>query len=1196
MDDYLLRHLGKHLYKAGRYDDLIKQIEDPAWSRAQYAGLGSHAGYLGDLELGLQLAEGNGVRGLPLLIHYSFLEALVRASASEVSVDDIATQAQAGALQPALERADAIMEPAARARALAGVAQAALAAGQRALAAQIIERGLAVADEMPAGLAKYSAWIDFASKQVDLGNASGARDLLSRAAAGLAQEKRATAEMPDLSGATESTREVRRAPAAAPLKKGSQLDDPLLDPEYLQRQMAAARAHTDEQNMESVANAYASIVLSYARLGDIPEAGGALDSFAALLGQGKKPYTIIQPLAACTFKLIDLGHVELASAVVDVLTRRSTPPEAKGDAPGTGGSLVGIRPSRNLLNFRAGVLDSGSFSGPFGDSQIAEFAIDLAKARQPRLAMRVFSLINFGKYENFSDRTLAKVLDNIDDPALLKSLTGDYRLKQGQRAAHALVRQLARAGEIDAALELAHRKGPSALGEIAGVLLAKGDRRGREVLNEALSLAKKRKDSYPRHDDLGKIAAALARAGLPNEALSVWEQRGKSADPEADAEPGAEIARNLACAGRVPEALAFAGRLRSAEARCRALGEVGVELSKAGDKARARQIFEQARDAAPGLRSMDDREYALSALLDSLLDAEEFGMAFELAKSLDRLSAAATVAFEPGLIFKKAKDMLAQAAGLGADEDLAIDLSPDNQVKVIEAIAESGNYQLARRLAGTIKNVSVKEDLVEAVARSAAAAGDLDTAFEIAATLDEDDADYFLDDLQAQAANEGALGQNLASGVELFFGVHLAEMALRIQVAAAAPDAEAARVFDAYAEMACDLLVDKTDEESRSMGEWLLPRLLVLTLQTRSGRGLQQLMQQLQNARQKVRSDDVDTTFAWTVKEAAVELLEAGYIDGAGLYIPLLGPGWLATELAFEVACHQVYFGDYKASSKAVALPIGEFQDAKVKARFDDQLAGSVALGLACGEQFPQAREALGRVADTQLRADLSWAVDALQAALQGGRGAVRQDEMLVPPDRFKNISTMLLSFILRGLVAWGALGMARALLAHVAPPGKESRHSYVTSFGPQIEFGSIDRLNDAFRYLNAYDAGDGADFHSDRPAVALIREAAAAGMHANTPPPAWIINLIEADLTGSPRLAALAVLANWLARVPPKGAAGACEPVWQAFETARRNGLADVSLHAAGLSPLLFSLGGEPLVQDTLERLDRLKNQWSRR
>lgn len=1196
MDDYLLRHLGQHLYKAGRYDDLLKQIEDPAWSRAQYAGLGSHAGYLGDLELGLQLAEGNGVRGLPLLIHYSFLDALVRASASEVNVDDIAAQAQAGALQPALERAEAIMEPAARASALAGVAQAALAAGQRALAARIIERGLAVADEMPAGLAKFSVWIDFASKQVDLGNVSAARDLLSKAAEGLAQEKRSTAKLPDLFGAAESAPKVRRVPETPPLKKGSQPDDPWLDPEYAQRQMAAVRAHTDEQNMGRVANAYASMLFSYARLGDIPAARRAIDSFAALLDQGKKPYTIIEPLAACTLKLIDLGHVELASAVVDLLTRRSTPPEAKGRVPGTGGSLLGVRPGRNLLDLKAGVLDSGSFSGPFGDSQIAEFAIDLAKARQSRLAMRVFGLINFGKYENFSDRALANVVDNIDDPALLKSLTGDQRLKQGQRAAHALVRQLARAGEIDAALDLAHRKGPAELGEIAGVLLAKGDRRGREVLNEALSLAKKQKDSYPRHDDLGKIAAALARNGLPNEALSVWEQRVRSADPEEDAEPGAEIARSLVSAGRAPEALAFAGRLRSAVARCHALGEVGVELSKAGDKARARQVFEQARAAAPGLRSMDEREYALSALLDSLLDAEEFGMAFEVAKSLDRLSTAATVAFEPGLIFKKAKDMLAQAAGLGADEDLAIDLSPDNQVRVIEAIAESGDYQLARRLAGTIKNVSVKEDLVEAVARSAAASGDLDTAFEIAATLDDDDANYFIDDLQAQAANEGALGQNLASGGELFYGVLLAEMALRIQVAAARPDAEAARVFDAYAEMACDLLVDETDEESRSIGEWLLPRLLILILQTRSGRGLQQLMQQLQKVRQKVRSDDVDTTFVWTVREAAIELLETGYIDGAGLYIPLLGPGWLATELAFEVACHQVYFGDYKAASKAAALPIGEFQDAKVKARLDDQLAGSVVLGLSCEEQFPQAREALGRVADTQLRADLAWAVDTLQAALQGGRGAARQDKMLASPDRFKDISTMLLSFILRALIAWGSLEMARALLAHVAPPGKESRRSHVTSFGPQIEFGSIDRLNDAFRYLNAYDADDSADFHSDRPAVALIRGAAAAGMHANTPPPAWILDLIEADLVGCPRLAALAVLADWLARVPPRGAVGACEPVWQAFEIARRNGLADVSLHAASFSPLLFSLGGEPLVQDTLDRLDRLQNQWSRK
>jgi hypothetical protein len=76
--------------------------------------------------------------------------------------------------------------------------------------------------------------------------------------------------------------------------------------------------------------------------------------------------------------------------------------------------------------------------------------------------------------------------------------------------------------------------------------------------------------------------------------------------------------------------------------------------------------------------------------------------------------------------------------------------------------------------------------------------------------------------------------------------------------------------------------------------------------------------------------------------------------------------------------------------------------------------------------------------------------------------------------------------------------------------------------------------------------------------------------------------------------LAALATLAGWLACLPREREVDALRPAWQALAAARRNGLTDVALHAAGLSPLLYGLGGAAAARATVQRLARLKEQWA--
>jgi hypothetical protein len=190
----------------------------------------------------------------------------------------------------------------------------------------------------------------------------------------------------------------------------------------------------------------------------------------------------------------------------------------------------------------------------------------------------------------------------------------------------------------------------------------------------------------------------------------------------------------------------------------------------------------------------------------------------------------------------------------------------------------------------------------------------------------------------------------------------------------------------------------------------------------------------------------------------------------------------------------------------------------------------------------------------------------------------------------------LLLALFARSLVGLGGGEYTRSLLSSL--PGTLASSLPGKRASPWWWEPLDDRMRQLAEDLHRH--GQPAQANSARPeepALALVQALSAAGRQKSDPHvPAWLLEVIENELSGSRKLAGLTALASWMAAAYRQAAEGMLELSMEAMATAPREGLWGALLYVAGLAPLLYAAGGPAQVADMSRRVESIQDKWIKR
>ena len=1165
---YLFRYLGSHLLEADLQDQLFELVEDPTWCHAQHYQLGSHSSYLADLQRACQVARRRGGHGLPLLMHYSLLSSLVQGSGSEVDPKALVAQADAGDLQPALDRAELIRDPNKRIEAELGIAEKAVNRDLSGFAGQILSRAEAAIVQVTSVELQAKAWFDIAAIKAGLGEAKVAENDLTRGLSLLPPLKLYKEHPTEPKAGQQSFRNLStQGKPPQPNLAGREF----YDPSWVERQSTVMNDYWAEETFGKTVAAYCSAVICYFRLGQRKKAAALLAQLKPVLHQSDFSSGAVQGLVDCALKLAGLDQVELSRKAVDAIGHR-----------------VDHSDVFQFSKFSLKDVPGEKVTNPFGVPALVDASKVLAKMGKPELAVQLLHKLG-GKLDRVKAEELLEVVELTENPVLLAQLARNQMLTENKAARCALVKKIARKGDLAIAQDLADDQ-PVALAALAATLLSVQNPRGQTILDQVLQRAKGRADNGKRKEAYLLIVKSLAEEGCCDQALTVWRLAQASAkgqtEPKREDKARVAIAACLAQSDRLNEAQAFVEDAPNNQSRIAALSGVAIALIVTGHRSDAVTLFERAIRTADSLRNREEKFDVLEGLLDSLLDAQQFDLAMQVAKKLDRGWVIESVMDEPGLLFKIAKDKLARAVGRPADEDLAIDTAPDNQVKVIQAIAKSGDYRLAHELAVKISNISVQEEMLEEIADAARQAGDLETAFKVIEPLDDDS--YILDELQTQAAGSGIVGQETSAGDSFRFAEIIPMFALDVQHAIHG-NQDAAERISLYVDTFCELLYDP-DDDSRRMGLWGLKAIMQMVAQTNYSAGQRLILDRLRIAKEKAiqakQLDECERAF----QNAALILAGTGHLEQVTAFITELSEPIDQARLIAQSFC---YLG-FTSGPRVVNDGLQYLNKLKINDTFKQSLQNEMwaasALGQAGRGEITQAWKTAERIT----RPDIHRAVAKLLANIQAWQdGAASLQAAFQTPDELTALPGLLMSFFVRSLVALGAGEYAWSLVS--SPPRQSNNQLRGKRDSPWWWEPFDDQTQQIAEDLGRH--GQPAEKGSDlpeQPALVLVQALSATERKQNDPQvPHWLLEVIENELSGSRKLGGLTALANWMALGFRQDPERILDLSMEALNKASGEGLWDVPIYIAGMAPLLFTAGGSGMLNDMSQRMQSIQQRW---
>jgi hypothetical protein len=1115
---YHRRHLVAQLFHSRRYQDVWELVEDPQWRLAKFKELGSEASFLDDLQWALISAERQQVDGLPRLFQYSLLDTLLRAMAAAAPVAPDRLAGGQDAIQAALEQARAILDPPRRVKALVSVARKAITTGQPAAVGPALKDAELAVEKVSGVLIQTKLLVDIAGVQAGAGQSGAATATLQRVERllenHLQEEEQRGQEMFRL--ASSPARKLPPTPSTPPVIKPVvkiPQQKPFIPPWSTQHQMPGIRPSAGPASpWRGVAGIYALAAGVWAAAGRRRQAQSILARLKPVVHQlgvtdlemVVSDFAAVDGIVAATRQFTALGDHELAAEALDTM-------------PATYGGRA-----RGLLQDLAGELNRLGYTG------LALKAVH--KIEAPPLSLTDTASLR--------DGILVDLVPGVDNVDSLKAVAGAAPKTKERRTLTAVALRYVDLGEVGLAAQFARKAGPVSTARLAARLIRQGHPEGTAMFDRALAKGRSQphRDLKSRH--LCRIAGGLAEEGLLQQALTVWQEAQPRPNEPDDCQETIKTVSALAVAltraGKTKQALRLADSLKTVSERVEAQTVIASTLAGMERRDEAHQIFDTACATARGTLNPEERSLALETLLDSLLKSAEFEMACDVARSLDRLHAMANYADEPGLFFRQAKDWLGRAVGFPEDEDVAIDTAPEFQVKVIIAIAEAGDHQLAARLAAQIKNSSVQDDLKSDIAAAAGRAGDHAAAYTMAATVaGATDREVILEELAAQAAQTGLLSRALLTDKDYRAGRAVAFTAMAARLAAQAQSSGAMTLL----EQVVDDLIAQAGEETEE--------------------AVASLEELIRFAGQSDYSDGVRHYLKWGIKllgrddtpyDLAHALAEIGWADEA-LKVLRRRPDWYPEDggasFYSEAGVHLARQGQL-----AAALAIS------------DQLTGSddirecVALQFARQGNYADARQTARAIADRQASSQIYRAIATLEGVGQGQEMA-RQTvgQLLDEAGWLESLSDDIVAALVFRLVLAGQYPLAQNVVQAIPRPA----HPW-----------SGDRREQAV--------------------MALVQ--AAAQRHLGLPGQE-LIELIETDLSDDSKVAGLARIATWILAEFPRDRDQAIEPLFQAMQRARSQGHYEVWLHLAGLARLLDGLGGPALIQETIGRLQQIEENW---
>ena len=284
------------------------------------------------------------------------------------------------------------------------------------------------------------------------------------------------------------------------------------------------------------------------------------------------------------------------------------------------------------------------------------------------------------------------------------------------------------AGRIENAREHA-----MALVKVAGALARAG------ITDEALAVAERIEKPQERARALAGVVDALAQAGMTHEALAVAERIEK---PQERARALAGVVDALARAGITDEALAVAERIEDRWERARALVGVAGVLVGVGDSDRARRVAEKAASTVERIEKPWERARALVEVVDALVRVGDSDRARRVAEKATSTVERIEKPQERARALVEVTDALARA-GI-TDEALAVAErieKPQERaralVEVTDALARAGMTHEALAVAERIEKPWERARALVEVTDALARAGITDEALAVAERIEK---------------------------------------------------------------------------------------------------------------------------------------------------------------------------------------------------------------------------------------------------------------------------------------------------------------------------------------------------------------------------------------------------------------------------------------------------------------------------
>ena len=1132
MNRYHRQHLVVQLFHSRRYQDLWELVENPKWRLAKLKELGSDTSFLDDLRFALMSVEQQQVAGLPRLFQYSLLDTLLRALAASTPTSRAKSVGNQDAIQSDLKRAETILEPRRRVEAFLSVTRRALDSCRPEIARQAVKQAETAVELVDGIHAQIKLLVDIAGAKADTGQPDLAKLLLQRAVRllqGIFDERRKDAE--ELSKHSGSQPRSLHSPPSIksqslpiiPSSKSSfGVNSIIKAPKPIPNPLSGVGVGEIVHEV----GIFAIMASTWAKLGQRGLAQGILASLKPIVHKmtetelNLKPiYLPIRGLVEAIRQLVGLGDLDLATQALDTL--RPTYGET----------------ARRLL---------------------PELAQEVSQMGHTRFALQIIGKIQAPPLSyttttaSLQDELIAKLVTGVQDRDSLQAIAEASPGTNERCALTAVVLRYVQLGSINEAIKIAQKDGPVVQAYLAAHLIAQGNSIGQATLDQILNAARSQRRSHLKFTQFSQITRALVEAGSIQRALVVWEEAQKISAEEKyeptlfitdqDAVDNIHketlktvsvIAAGLAQAGQRQQALNLVESLKPVPDRVKALTAIATSLACIGSVTESRQIFEVAYTTARSTLSPENRANSLKALFDGLLAAQEFEWAFQVARSIDRIYTLESYTSEPGLVFKKAKDWLARAMGLPEDEELAREIVPNFQVKVINEIAMAGDYNLARQLATQIKNISVQDDMKSVIALAAARARDDVAAYAMAdEVIGTRDRKHIMEMLAAEAAQTGVLSRAFLVEKNYHIESALAHTALAAGLAAQGRSNDAKPLIERVVQNVADHAGEESDQV------YMLGKLIRLAGRIGYDDGVTFI---LKRAIALIPRND-------SPYDLADDLAEIGWADET-LKLLRRWPYWCPEDDGAYL---------YRKAGLSLARQ-GKFVAALAIA---DQLTGSdkirecVALKLAQTGQFTEARRTAQSITEKQISDETHRTIATLETITrehQAARPIV--EHLLKEPDKLDHLSRDIITALVFRLVFFGHYPLARKLVKAIPkdtlwPPG--SKREQVT--------------------------------------LALVQ--AATQRHIGVPGQE-IVEIVETELSEINKIYGLRQIAAWTINELPQTQERAFEPVFQSIQTARNQGHDEVLMHLAGLVPLLDGLGGIKLIQETIGRLQQIEENW---